>query len=74
MTNAPRSERKTQNRIVAMFRDVLGYRYLGGWTERANNRCIETSLLREYLAARLTMPQRVFELDSSCGPRRAKPH
>jgi len=52
VTNTPRSERKTQNRIVAMFRDALGYRYLGDWTERANNRCIETNLLRDNLTAR----------------------
>ena len=79
MPDRPRSERRTQNRVVALFTaterpDCLGYRYLGDWTERANNRCIETSLLRDHLAARLTVPERVFELDSACGPRRAKPH
>lgn len=37
MPEQPRSERKTQNRIVALFRDKLGYRYQGDWTDRSGN-------------------------------------
>ena len=42
-------ERRTQQRVVRLFREQLGYDYLGDWTEREDNRNIEDKLLRTFL-------------------------
>lgn len=54
MTTQPigQIERATQNRIVALFRDELGYEYLGNWEEREGNGNIEETELRQYLSGR----------------------
>ena len=42
-------ERVTQNRVVQLFRDKLGYAYLGDWQDRQGNSNVEEDLLRSYL-------------------------
>ena len=42
-------ERATQKRVIDLFRDELGYRYLGDWTDRAGNSNIEDGLLSAWL-------------------------
>ncbi len=42
-------EVKTQRRVIALFRDRLGYQYLGDWRDRDDNRNIETRLLERFL-------------------------
>ena len=52
MANVGQRERVTQNRIVRFFNDELGYRYLGDWQDRDNNKNIETSILIPWLQNR----------------------
>ena len=42
-------ERKTQERIVKLFRERLNYEYLGYWEDRPNNSNIEEVILIKYL-------------------------
>jgi type I restriction enzyme R subunit len=42
-------ERATQNRVVALFRDELKYRYVGDWTDRDGNSNIDGGLLSAWL-------------------------
>lgn len=49
MTGVGQPERATQSRIIALFRDELGYRYLADWTDREGNSNIEEGLLSTYL-------------------------
>jgi type I restriction enzyme, R subunit len=52
MSSVGSSERSTQHRIISLFRDILGYRYLGDWSARANNSNIEEELLTQWLIKR----------------------
>src|SRR5450759_747112 len=49
MSTVGQIEKMTQARVVRLFRDILGYDYLGDWTDRDGNRNIELDLLRVFL-------------------------
>ena len=49
MSSIGQPERATQNRVIALFRDQLGYRYAGDWTDRDGNSNIEERLLSAWL-------------------------
>jgi len=49
MNGVGQRERATQNRVVKLFRDQLGYAYLGDWSERPGNSNIEEDDLRRFL-------------------------
>jgi type I restriction enzyme R subunit len=52
MSNVGQRERITQNRIVQFFQEELGYRYLGDWQDRENNKNIEVGILTNWLKKR----------------------
>jgi len=49
MNEIGKRERATQDRVISLFRDELGYRFLGDWSDRVGNSNIEESLLAAYL-------------------------
>jgi hypothetical protein len=49
MTGIGQPERATQNRVLTLFRNELGYRYLGDWSDREGNSNIEEGLLSAWL-------------------------
>ena len=53
------SERATQDRIIALFRDELRYRYLGNLRDRDGNTNIEESLLTAYLSKQRYTPAQI---------------
>ncbi|MEQ1904627.1 MAG: HsdR family type I site-specific deoxyribonuclease [Pirellulaceae bacterium] len=44
-----KSERATQHRVIKLFHDELGYRYLGDWSDRLGNSNIDEELLSTWL-------------------------
>lgn len=52
MSDVGQIERATQNRIVKLFREQLGYRYLGNWIDRPDNSNVEKDILGDWLRNR----------------------
>ncbi|MDH6548707.1 type I restriction endonuclease subunit R [Streptomyces sp. SAI-041] len=52
MSNVGQPERKTQERVIELFRDSLGYEYLGNWEYRSANSNVDMDLLTQNLRAR----------------------
>ncbi len=61
MCNVGEIERITQNRIVKLFREQLGYQYLDNWEYRANNSNIEEGLVRKYLIDKVGYPEELVK-------------
>ena len=59
MSDIGKPERATQNRVVALFRDELTYRYLGDWTDREGNSNIEEGLLSAWLGKNGYTPEQI---------------
>ena len=49
MSAVGQREIQTQRRVVAFFQNALGYRYLGRWQDRPDNRNIERELVADWL-------------------------
>src|SRR4051812_24798117 len=52
-------ERVTQNRVIRLFREELGYRYIGDWTDREGNSNIEEMLLNDWLLKNGNTPAQI---------------
>ena len=48
MSTVGQREIRTQKRVIAFFKDALGYTYLGNWQDRDNNRNIERELVIDW--------------------------
>lgn len=52
MSDVGQVERKTQDRVVKLFQERLGFDYIGNWEYREGNANVEVELLRQNLKAR----------------------
>lgn len=59
MSTLGQPERATQNRVIALFRDELGYRYLGDWSDMPANSNIDEGLLSAALTGAGYVPDQI---------------
>lgn len=71
MSDIGKPERATQTRVIDLFRDELGYRFLGDWSDRDGNSNIEEDLLTASLSRRGYSPAQIsaaiYRLRSEAG-------
>jgi type I restriction enzyme R subunit len=59
MNDVGKPERETQNRVIKLFVDELGYRYLGDRSDRDDNSNVETGILSTWLKERGYTPAQI---------------
>lgn len=71
MSRIGQVERETQNRVVKLFHNAMGYDYLGNWIDRSQNRNVEPAYLRSVLArwgySETLITKALYELDRIAG-------
>jgi type I restriction enzyme, R subunit len=69
MSTVGQIEKRTQTRVVKLFRDQLGYDYLGNWIDHDGNRNVEEAHLRPFLKERgydeTLIGKAIFELQKA---------
>ncbi len=83
MTKIGQLERITQNRVVRLFQEKLGYRYLGNWEDREGNSNVEEGILQQWLSTRGAngkgyssnlIARALYELAKAAGDQSKKPY
>lgn len=71
MSTVGQKEKKTQQRVIKLFRDNLGYDYLGDWKDRLGNGNIEEEYLRPFLikqgCSETLISRALYELNKVAG-------
>ena len=62
MSTVGQIERATQNRVIMLLREQLGYTYLGNWEVRQGNSNIEERYVRRFLNVKGTMMSSLVKL------------
>ena len=74
MSAVGQREFQTQRRVVAFFRDALGYKYLGHWQDQPDNHNVEREHITGWLSRQghsdKIIDKALFELNKAAGARR----